>query len=116
VRAQIAQYGGFEVKTIGDAFRHGARMEAEKGSKLLGRLGRGPEGGEDTELDRREENLGRSEAHADLEDALRCESHETSDTRASRPTTPVTLRTVILTRGGGEWVDWSNLPAPPGIA
>src|SRR5439155_20507019 len=64
--------------------------------------------GEDIELDRREQNLGRPEAHADVEDALRCENHETSDTRASRPTTPATLRKTILARGDGESVDWSK--------
>src|SRR6266446_9284958 len=53
--------------------RHGAGIETEDHAQLFGCPGRGAEGGEETELDRREEDLGRPETDADLEDALGCE-------------------------------------------
>src|SRR5262249_9773730 len=71
-------------------------MQAEKGAQLVGGLGGRAEGGEETELDCGLEDLGRPEAHADLQGTLRRESPGgTSDGRAWSLSTPVRLRTMI---------------------
>src|SRR5581483_2997883 len=88
--------------------RYRARMKPDLGTKLLGRLRRGTQRREDAELDRREQNLRRPEPHADLEEALRCESgHATSWPRLSP-----SMRHEQRRRGVGEGGGWASRREP----